>query len=119
MAVKGLRPLRVARFIQEELASIILKDVKDDRLKDIIVSHVKVSPDLREATVYYRTLVAGDADQKQSALEKATPYLQKVLKPHLHMRWAPRLKFVFDEQLEKTERLEELLTRIHRENADV
>jgi len=105
------RPMRVAQMIQEEVSRLLLRGLKDPRLGGLItVTGAKISPDLKEAVVYYS--VFGDEAQRkatQQGLEAASTYLKREVAHNLKLRYAPHLRFVFDESIERGDRIEQLL----------
>jgi ribosome-binding factor A len=105
------RALRVAQLIQEEISRLLLRGLKDPRLGGLItITGAKLSPDLKEAVVYY-SVFGSEAQQKETAqgLSAASPHLQRELSRNLKLRYAPRLRFVFDESIERGDRIEQLL----------
>ena len=104
------RPARVAHVVQSELANLLLRDAKDPRLQHITVTSVRMTPDLRVAHVYFRTLGAGDADGRACrALERAAHYLRGEIGRNLGLRVTPELRFEYDTTPDTARRLENLL----------
>jgi ribosome-binding factor A len=104
------RPARVAHLVQSELASLLLRNAKDPRLQHVTVTGVRMTPDLRVAHVYFRTLGAGDpAGDTQRALERAAHYLRGEIGRHLGLRVTPELRFAYDTTPDTAQRLEDLL----------
>ncbi|HET9694339.1 MAG TPA: 30S ribosome-binding factor RbfA [Steroidobacteraceae bacterium] len=106
------RARRIAEQVQRTLSQLLLREVRDPRLKPMTVTHVKVSPDLTHVWVKY-TLLAGDShdEQQREILEEAASYLRGPLARSLRLRLAPELHFAPDEELEAGNRLDELITR--------
>jgi ribosome-binding factor A len=104
------RPARVAHLVQSELAGLLLRGAKDPRLQHVTVTSVRMTPDLRVAHVYFRTLGAGDADGSiQRALERAAHYLRGEIGRSLGLRLTPELRFAYDTTPDTAQRLEDLL----------
>jgi ribosome-binding factor A len=105
------RPLRVAELIQQEIGRILVRGLKDPRLTGMItITGGKISPDLKEAVIYY-SVFGDDAARKttQEGLEAAAPYLKRELVKNLKLRAAPHLRFTFDESIARGDRIEQLL----------
>ena len=108
------RVLKVAQAIREVVSTAILIDLKDPRVRDVTVTLVEVSGDLRSAKVYVS--VMGD-DSKQTlclhGLRHATGFLQQKIGKRVDTRYTPRIKFVLDKgiknALEVTRILDEVL----------
>lgn len=91
------RPARVGELIQAELAELLLRDLKDPRLQLVTVSHVDMSPDLRNARVYISRV--GSTEEQENALigfERAAGFVRSQLGKRLKLRYAPKLDFVLD-----------------------
>ncbi len=116
--MQGKRIDRVGHLIQMELGQLILHRVKDPRLGFVTVTHVKVTPDLKSACVFYTAL--GDEQVKkgtQLALEKASGFLQKEIGGALELRYTPRLKFLFDDSLDQGFAIDRVLREIDKEKS--
>jgi ribosome-binding factor A len=112
------RARRVAEQVQRTLADLLRRDVRDPRLKPVTITHVKMSPDLSHAWVHYE-LLTGDARDplQQEILDEAAGYLRGPLGRALRLRIAPHIHFQPDEELERGNRLDDLITRAVREDA--
>jgi ribosome-binding factor A len=91
------RPARVGELIQAELATLLLKELKDPRLQLTTVSHVEVSPDLRHARVYISRV--GETEEQENALkgfQRASGFIRGRLGKRLKLRYVPKLEFVID-----------------------
>lgn len=101
---------RVAHRIRAELAALLLREARDPRLQSVAVTDVQVTPDLRLAHVYFRTLTAEAAPREaQAALRRATPFLRTALGHALGMRATPELRFAYDTTPDTGRRVDALL----------
>lgn len=112
------RARRVAEQAQRLLAQMMLREVRDPRLKPVTITHVKVSPDLTHVWAHY-TILTGDAHDplQREILEDAALYLRGALGRALRLRLSPALHFLPDDQLEAGNRLDDLITKAVREDA--
>ena len=107
---------RVGGQIQKVLSDILLRRVKDPRLKSASITGVKMSRDLRIARVYFIT-----SDKKHSVdktiegFKSAVGYVKFKLASELGLRYMPELKFFYDESFEYGVRIDKILSRIHDE----
>lgn len=111
--MQGSRPERVGDQVRAELASLLTREVKDPGVGFVTLTHVKVSPDLQVARVFYTSL--GDAQTKKAtaqALARATPFLRRQIAQRLRLRRAPELTFQYDESIERGERIERLINEM-------
>lgn len=109
-----IRPERVAELVQREVTEILARHLRDPRVQGFNVTDVEVSPDLGYATVFVSTLETGETRARAlKALDRAAPAVRHLLAPRLGLREVPEVRFRFDESLERGQRVEELLRKIH------
>ncbi len=116
---QGSRASRVGEQIRAELAELLAREVHDPGIGFLTITRVKVSPDLQQARVFYTTL-GDDAARKDSAraLQRATPFLKRHVGRRLQLKRVPELTWMFDESIEKTDRIERILQGLHSESAE-
>ena len=117
MAAEVKRATRVAEGIRAELASLLGRRIRDPRVAGVIVSRVIVTDDLRSAKIYVRLLDGDTAREKEllTGLKSAQGMLRSAITKALSLRFAPELRFFYDESIEKRARVDELLHEIDRE----
>lgn len=103
------RPHRVAELLRERLALILLFKCADPRLKEVTLTEVEMSPDLRQAKVFYVARENVDRDQVQIALDKAQRFIKAEVARENLFRLMPEFFFLPDPGLDRAARLEELL----------
>jgi ribosome-binding factor A len=118
MAKEFPRARRVAEQVQRVLSEMLRREVRDPRLKPITITHVKVSPDLAHAWVYYELLGGDTHDPMQrEILDDAAAYLRGPLGRALRLRLSPVLHFEPDLELERGNRLNALISQAVRDDA--
>jgi ribosome-binding factor A len=113
------RTARVGDQIRVEIAELLAREVHDPGIGFLTITHVKITPDLQQARVYYTTM--GDDKvrrESQRALERATPFLRRQLGRRLRLRRIPDLQFFFDESVERQDRIERILQEIQAERVE-
>jgi ribosome-binding factor A len=105
----GKRTIQVGRLIRGVLADLIA-GMRDPRVKEITLTDVVLSADLLHARVYV-DVFGGEADAARAvrALERASGYLRRGLAERLNLRNTPELRFLFDRDLRRGERVTRLL----------
>jgi ribosome-binding factor A len=114
------RARKLAVRIREIVAKTLEQQVKDPRLGMVTVTDTKVTPDLREATVYYT--VYGDDEARQAsaqALESAKGVLRSTVGKQTGIKFTPTLAFVADHVPEHAANIEDLLAAARAEDARV
>lgn len=108
----SIRVLRVGEQVRHLLAGILQRgDVHDDVLSRHLVSvtEVRMSPDLKIATVFVKPLLGRDEEAVLKALRQNTAYLQREVARRIKMKFAARLRFVADESFEEGSHIDALL----------
>ena len=113
------RTERVAEEIHKEIAVILQQSVHDPRLNQVTITHIKVSPDLKHAGIYFSTI--GDDSAKEGALkgfERARKFIRKELGHHIKLRCTPDLHFYYDDSIEQAIQMSQTLNRLREERAE-
>ena len=114
------RARKLAVRIREIVAATLETQVKDPRLGMVTITDARVTPDLREATVFYT--VYGDEVARMEtaqALESAKGVLRSTVGKQTGVRYTPSLTFVADHVPELAANIEELLAAAREEDARV
>ncbi len=110
------RQLKAAEAIREVVATAVLTDIRDPRVRDVTVISVDVSPDMREAKV--SVSVMGDDSQKELSirgLQNSAGFLQSKIANRLDTRYTPRLTFELNRGQENAIAVNEILARLQAE----
>ena len=109
---QSVRVLRVGEQVRHILSEILQRgDVHDEVLAKHMVSvtEVRMSPDLRHATVFVKPLLGKDEDAVLKALRTNTAYLQREVAHRVKMKYAAKLKFLNDESFDEGSHIDALL----------
>ena len=110
------RMRRVDEAMREVLSAAITSELKDPRVGFVTVTAVHTAPDLRHARVYVSVLGADPVRRRSlDGLRSAHGYLQRRVADELHLKHTPTLEFVYDDTLDRAQRIDELLQREGRE----
>jgi ribosome-binding factor A len=106
------RQLRVGELVRHAIAEMLTRgDVHDPVIEGhlITVPEVRMSPDLRLATVYIMPLAGRDAEEVVAAFERNKKYMRGEVAHAVNLKFAPDLRFHIDNRFEEAERIEKLL----------
>lgn len=108
-----MRKDRVASVLVREISYIIAHELSDPRLGFITISSVDVSPDLKNAVVYFSCL----QDKKESlkTLQRAKGFIRSTLAHRVRIRSVPDLAFKIDDSYEHGQELEKLFKEISKD----
>lgn len=108
----SVRVLKVAERVRHILSELLARqEVHDETVSatSIAVTEVRMTPDLRNATVYVKPLLGADEASVVKALRQNTAFLQREVAKRLGLKFAPRLAFRADESFDEADRIERLL----------
>jgi ribosome-binding factor A len=106
------RQLRVGELIRHELADMLSRgDIHDPVVEAhmITVPEVRMSPDLRLATIYIMPLGGREVEKVLEALERNKKYVRGEISRRVNLKFAPEIRFRLDERFDEAERIERLL----------
>jgi len=96
--------------MQRVLAELIAREVKDPRVGSVTITAVSLTSDLSLARVYFVPFASQQSvDEVKEGLTRASGFLRGEVGRRLRLRNAPRLEFLFDESLDRAERLTKLI----------
>ena len=112
---KSVRLLRVGEQVRHALSDLLMRgDVHDETLRSHLVSvtEVRMSPDLRHATVFVKPLLGADEEEVLKALRTHTAFFQREVARRVATKSAAKIKFLADESFDTGGRIDQLLRDI-------
>ncbi len=109
---RSVRVLRVGEQVRHVLSEILMRgEVHDDVLTShpVSITEVRMSPDLRHATVFVKPLLGENEDAVIKALRTNTAFLQREVAARVRQKYAARLKFLADESFDEGTHIDQLL----------
>jgi ribosome-binding factor A len=109
---RSVRLLRVGEQVRHALSDILMRgDVHDETLTKhlVTITEVRMSPDLRHATVFVKPLLGKDEAIVLKALRTNTAYLQSEVARRVNTKYAAKLKFLADESFDEGSHIDSLL----------
>ena len=108
------RQLRVGELVKQSLGQIFPRDeakVPNFETKNITVTEVRMSPDLKNARAYILPLGGKNLDQTVSVLTEFSYLVRKALSKKLDIKFLPRVSFVGDRSFDYAEKIERLIKK--------
>ena len=108
------RQLRVGELIKQSLGQIFLKEeakVPTLITKNITVTEVRMSPDLKNARAYVIPLGGKDTDKTVNVLTKFSHLIRKALSKKIDMKFLPKVSFIGDKSFDYAEKIEKLIQK--------
>ncbi|EXS68428.1 30S ribosome-binding factor RbfA [Sphingobium sp. Ant17] len=108
----NVRMLRVGEQVRHILSEILQRgDVHDDVLEQHVVSvtEVRMSPDLRHATVFIKPLLGREEEAVLKALRTNTAYFQREVASRMRLKYAAKIKFLADDSFDEGSHIDKLL----------
>ena len=103
--MQGRRIEKLSKLFMEEIANIILYQLENKDLKDVVITRVEITPDIKNAKVYFTTLQEGREKEAQRALDGAKNHIRSLLLKRLKIKYIPDIAFIFDKDLKHMEKL--------------
>lgn len=105
---------RIREQLHREITWVIVNKVRDPRIPSVVtVSQIQLASDTRNATV--SVSIMGEHEEREQALvalNKAAPFIQKLVAQRVKIKHFPRLHFKLDESLDYSQHISELLDQI-------
>ena len=106
------RPQKVADLIQRELSDLLRREVRDPRVGMVTLTSVDVAPDLSHAKIFFTLLEKEKLKETTKALQRAAGFLRSQLSHRMSMYTTPELRFVYDESVERGDRISRLIDSV-------
>lgn len=107
---------RIGSNLVKEISYILANEIKDNDIKFVTVTDVKVTNDLSFAKVYVTVLDDNKRKSTLEALNNAKGFIRKILSDRVEIRHIPELEFVYDESIEYGKKIEDKLKEINNED---
>ncbi|MDP3907991.1 30S ribosome-binding factor RbfA [Novosphingobium sp.] len=110
---RSVRLLKVGEQVRHLISELLTRQMVHDEVltaRTISITEVRMSPDLRHATVFVKPLLGADEDVVLKALRTHTAYFQKEVAGKLRRKYAAKIKFLADESFDEASRIEALLS---------
>ncbi|MBW1808428.1 MAG: 30S ribosome-binding factor RbfA [Deltaproteobacteria bacterium] len=112
----NIRLQRVADQIQEEISGLLTKGLKDPRIGFVTITGVEVSPDLKQAFVWFCT--PGDEEERDrslAGLQSSAGFIRKTLGKRLRLKNIPEFHFKYDDSLDRGNKIESILMDVRKQ----
>lgn len=110
---RSVRLLKVGEQVRHVISELLMRqEVHDDVLSahSVSVTEVRMSPDLRHASVFVKSLLGADEPEVLKAMRTNTAFFQREVAQRLKLKYAAKLKFLPDESFDEASRIDALLS---------
>ena len=116
----SLRAQRVGQMLHRQLAESFRLHITNEALKTVRISYVDVSPDLKNASVFFFLTEGGELSKDlTTALKKASHFLRKKIATSLNLRVTPQLHFRLDKSHDNAMNLNDIFVKMRGDHAEV
>ena len=112
MARKGGRAQKLGDQIQRELSDLVQRELRDPRVGMVTTTSVDVSPDLSHAKIFFTLLEEQKLAETTEGLKRSAGFLRSQLARRITLYTMPELRFVYDESVERGDRLSRLIDSV-------
>src|SRR4029079_2340930 len=111
--MRSRRTQKAAEAVREVVSMAILTELKDPRVRDVTVTYVEVSPDMRQARIHV-SVMGSDTQQQLTlrGLQNAAGFLQSKVAKRIETRYTPRLTFVLDLGVKRSIEISRILQEV-------
>lgn len=109
------RPKRIAEAVKNELSLLLLQKISDPNLSGVLISKVVVTPDLKQAKIYFTVPTGTTSNRALKGMHRAKGFFRSHLAKAFNLRYTPELLFFFDSLDEEVQRVEALFRQIEKE----
>ena len=103
------RPEKLGDLIQRELSDLLQRELRDPRVGMLTITAVDVSPDLSHAKVFFTIFEKEKLADTLAGLKRSAGFLRSQLARRIKLYTTPELRFVYDESVERGDRLSRLI----------
>lgn len=103
---------RLSHIFIEEISKILQTEVKDEQLKFVTITDVKISNDLSHAKVYFTILNEEKGKEVTNSLMKASGFIRTKLCNNVEIRKMPELHFIYDESIDYANQIENIIEKL-------
>jgi len=113
LAMPSRRTQKAAEAVREVVSMAILAELKDPRVRDVTVTYVEVSADLRHAKIHV-SVMGDEAKQRLSltGLRSAAGFLQSKIAKRIDTRYTPKIEFLLDQGVKKSIEVARILREV-------
>ena len=111
---RSVRLLRVGEQVRHVLSELLARGTVHDEVltsHSVSITEVRMSPDLRHATVFIKPLLGANEEAVLKALRTNTAFFQKEVAGRVKMKYAAKLKFIADDSFDEASHIEQLLAQ--------
>lgn len=108
----GFRIDRINKELLREISELIRTRIKDEVLKEAVLSEVKCSRDISHAKIYFRTITPESKENVHRSLERAAGLLRSLLGRRMRLRKIPELRFIYDTTEDKARKIDSILDNL-------
>jgi ribosome-binding factor A len=113
--MNAIRVKKIASSLQIEISDIIANEIRDEDLKMVTVTHVKLANDLSHAKVYVTTIFDDKREKIVIDLNNAAGFIKGELgRRKFQIRSMPELEFVYDESIDYANNIENIIKEINK-----
>ncbi|MHC4381111.1 MAG: 30S ribosome-binding factor RbfA [Planctomycetota bacterium] len=106
------RQAQIAKRIQQKISELLLHEIRDPRIGFITITGVTITRDLTEAKVRWSVLDLQERSKVEHMFRHAGGFLRREVAREINIRFAPTLKFEYDQGLAAAARIEEVLRKV-------
>lgn len=110
---------KVQKELRYQVSLIVQQELKDPRIGFVTITRVEITPDLKEAKIYFTTMdVKESLDDTVNGLNRSAGFVRKLVGERMRMKFTPQINFIYDDSLKRQGIIDEIIDKIHREKGE-
>lgn len=110
-----MRDRRVAELLRSEIADVLLREVKDPKVRDVVITGVEISKDLSIAKVFFSTYNKSAKEGIENGLNRSAGFIRHCILKGLTIKKVPELRFIYDDSSDYGQKIDNVLRHISSE----
>ena len=107
---------RVSELLKEEIADILIREVKDPRIVLVTIMDVDVTKDLRQAKVFF-SVNKSSKEEALRGLNSASKFIKRTLGKRVRLKYIPTIIFIYDNSLEYGSKIDKIIEDLKGEDS--
>lgn len=107
-----VRDRRVAELLRSEIADVLLREIKDPKVKDVVITGIEISKDLSIAKVFFSTYNRAAKEGIEMGLNRSAGFIRHCIIKGLTIKKVPNLRFIYDESSDYGQKIDAVLRNI-------
>lgn len=110
---------KIQEELQHQISKIVHQELNDPRIGFVTITRVEVTPDLREARVFFTMMGTEESlNASVKGLNRSSGFVRRLIAQRIRMKFTPQINFIYDDSLKRQVRIDNIIEKIHKEEGE-